>query len=341
MGIKVFVLLCVALCVTLSVATNYIVPLDSCSDEIDEVDRAKIFYKNVEGKDLYATNSLCYRCSMTFVASGSNSGEFSCANMFVPHLWKLYIVDSSNIDVALSKTTYTFGDNGEYEIIGDKNNFMTITETSAPRDAMYPLYVLYGVIAAVVVGSFGFPYMYENYMNNQRATKQRGERKSWALGGNTSTTGMFSRADEMKYSAVPLIEESDRVETGEGGQRKQQQGSGVDDERNRASRESMEEVQIHSPTDATSPHASFSGANPSSLAAALAGTAAAAAAAAGDASSAGAGAGVKKPERLQSLDSFRGFSLCIMIFVNYGGGGYWFFEHAAWNGLTCAGTNHH
>lgn len=44
-----------------------------------------------------------------------------------------------------------------------------------------------------------------------------------------------------------------------------------------------------------------------------------------------------KPKRLSSLDTFRGIALCIMIFVNYGGGGYWFFEHAAWNGLTVAG----
>ena len=26
----------------------------------------------------------------------------------------------------------------------------------------------------------------------------------------------------------------------------------------------------------------------------------------------------------------------IMIFVNYGGGGYWFFDHSCWNGLTVA-----
>lgn len=26
------------------------------------------------------------------------------------------------------------------------------------------------------------------------------------------------------------------------------------------------------------------------------------------------------------------FSLTVMVFVNYGGGGYWFFEHAPWNG---------
>ena len=29
-------------------------------------------------------------------------------------------------------------------------------------------------------------------------------------------------------------------------------------------------------------------------------------------------------------------SLVVMIFVNYGGGGYWFFDHSVWNGLTVA-----
>ncbi|XP_032365837.1 heparan-alpha-glucosaminide N-acetyltransferase isoform X1 [Etheostoma spectabile] len=41
-----------------------------------------------------------------------------------------------------------------------------------------------------------------------------------------------------------------------------------------------------------------------------------------------------KPTRLRSLDTFRGFALTVMVFVNYGGGGYWFFQHAPWNGLT-------
>ncbi|XP_065909111.1 heparan-alpha-glucosaminide N-acetyltransferase-like [Dysidea avara] len=41
-------------------------------------------------------------------------------------------------------------------------------------------------------------------------------------------------------------------------------------------------------------------------------------------------------DRLKSLDCFRGLSLVIMIFVNYGGGGYWFFAHSKWNGLTVA-----
>ncbi|XP_052797385.1 heparan-alpha-glucosaminide N-acetyltransferase-like [Mya arenaria] len=43
-----------------------------------------------------------------------------------------------------------------------------------------------------------------------------------------------------------------------------------------------------------------------------------------------------KRQRLHSLDTFRGLSLLIMIFVNYGGGGYWFFDHPPWNGLTIA-----
>ncbi|XP_036439557.1 LOW QUALITY PROTEIN: heparan-alpha-glucosaminide N-acetyltransferase [Colossoma macropomum] len=40
--------------------------------------------------------------------------------------------------------------------------------------------------------------------------------------------------------------------------------------------------------------------------------------------------------RLRSLDTFRGFALVVMVFVNYGGGRYWFFRHESWNGLTVA-----
>ena len=36
-----------------------------------------------------------------------------------------------------------------------------------------------------------------------------------------------------------------------------------------------------------------------------------------------------------SLSTIR-MSLIIMIFVNYGGGGYWFFNHSIWNGITVA-----
>ena len=39
---------------------------------------------------------------------------------------------------------------------------------------------------------------------------------------------------------------------------------------------------------------------------------------------------------LFSLKPPSSLSLVIMIFVNYGGGGYWFFNHSRWNGLTVA-----
>ncbi|XP_069872143.1 heparan-alpha-glucosaminide N-acetyltransferase isoform X1 [Dipodomys merriami] len=42
------------------------------------------------------------------------------------------------------------------------------------------------------------------------------------------------------------------------------------------------------------------------------------------------------PHRLCSLDTFRGIALTLMVFVNYGGGKYWYFKHSSWNGLTVA-----
>lgn len=40
--------------------------------------------------------------------------------------------------------------------------------------------------------------------------------------------------------------------------------------------------------------------------------------------------------RLKSLDTFRGIAICLMIFVNSGGGSYEWIEHATWNGLHIA-----
>ncbi|KAF7283019.1 hypothetical protein GWI33_001576 [Rhynchophorus ferrugineus] len=44
----------------------------------------------------------------------------------------------------------------------------------------------------------------------------------------------------------------------------------------------------------------------------------------------------KHPHRIKSIDAFRGFCIILMIFINYGGGRYWFFQHSVWNGLTTA-----
>jgi heparan-alpha-glucosaminide N-acetyltransferase len=44
----------------------------------------------------------------------------------------------------------------------------------------------------------------------------------------------------------------------------------------------------------------------------------------------------KVKKRLKSLDIFRGIAIVLMIFVNSGGGHYWWIEHATWNGLHFA-----
>ena len=39
-------------------------------------------------------------------------------------------------------------------------------------------------------------------------------------------------------------------------------------------------------------------------------------------------------DRLRFIDTFRGICIAMMIFINYGGGGYAIFQHAIWNGLS-------
>ncbi|KAL0883717.1 hypothetical protein ABMA27_015832 [Loxostege sticticalis] len=39
-------------------------------------------------------------------------------------------------------------------------------------------------------------------------------------------------------------------------------------------------------------------------------------------------------QRLRALDTFRGIAIVFMIFVNDGAGGYWWLEHATWNGMV-------
>ena len=42
-----------------------------------------------------------------------------------------------------------------------------------------------------------------------------------------------------------------------------------------------------------------------------------------------------KSPRIASIDVFRGMTLCLMIFANYGAGQYWAaLVHATWDGIT-------
>jgi heparan-alpha-glucosaminide N-acetyltransferase len=44
----------------------------------------------------------------------------------------------------------------------------------------------------------------------------------------------------------------------------------------------------------------------------------------------------QEPQRLNSIDAFRGLCIFLQIFVNYGSGGYAILDHSIWNGLQIA-----
>lgn len=44
----------------------------------------------------------------------------------------------------------------------------------------------------------------------------------------------------------------------------------------------------------------------------------------------------KIKKRMRAIDIFRGVAIVLMIFVNSGGGHYWWINHATWNGLHFA-----
>lgn len=45
---------------------------------------------------------------------------------------------------------------------------------------------------------------------------------------------------------------------------------------------------------------------------------------------------IKEDGRLRSLDAFRGMNILLMVFVNLGGGDYWYMNHSYYDGLTIA-----
>lgn len=234
--------------VFLALCTKYVssdaIDSISCDDSIeDQIDKAKV--KFIGGPYfLYAVNEDCYKCSKTLVVSNDPDSN-RCASVYTPHEWKLYVMDGN--DKVLDEIKYTFGEQGEYDVNGDTGK-LSVTKTKDPVDSLKPLWILVGVLSAIIILAFGVPPLYAYVRSNYFATRDTMDTAS---------------------TAVPLMSDSENLD-------------------------------VKTPIGAPE-------------------------------------AAPKKPARLQSLDTFRGFSLCCMIFVNYGAGGYWFFDHADWNGLTFAG----
>lgn len=265
-------------------------------------------------QEVRAVNSQCYKCSHSLLVN-STSG---CSMLWTPHEWTLYLVDTAS-DTQLASGVYSFGDQGKYTIVvEDANNdgkfSLQISETKAPVDSLEPFWIAMGLFIAIFIAAFGGPILYEKlkdkYFPDDTRDSIRSATTPLLAPEATANDFVLNKTGELKSRVVndepttrTSLQSRPSINSG-GGDDKQQ---AADEEAGRRSMTSMSSK--HSVADIP-------------VAAPVAPTAAATA--------------KVKPPRLNSLDTFRGFSLCIMIFVNYGGGGYWFFDHAPWHGLTFA-----
>lgn len=260
--LTIFSLLLVSLVHVRSDSEPAIQQLDSCSDDINEVDKAKLFFyqSNLDiVYSVYAVNSQCYKCSKTLVASFSNSTDI-CVSIWTPFEWKLYLYSSTDpLDIPIDEISKTFGDQAEYRI-SVENNQLNITETKSPYQTYQPLIIFIALLVFIAVVSFVYEPIW-NYYNKTRSNSSEIDAKVF---------------NEIVYSQVNTLEQDSEI-----GENK--------------TRANITQNKIQPG---------------------------------------------KSKERFKSLDTFRGLSLTLMIFVNYGGGGYWFFDHAPWNGLTLAGKSY-
>lgn len=116
------------------------------------IDRALIQYQtNDFGVQLFATNSFCYKCAKSVIVSEAGS----CAILFTPHEWSLYAISNQTNEVLASKD-YTFGEHGEY-IVSYTEGSLFVSEEKSPIDSYTPLYIVAGLVFALVVATFSYP----------------------------------------------------------------------------------------------------------------------------------------------------------------------------------------
>lgn len=288
---------------------NYV----DCTADVP-MDYALVTSSNLQGFQLYGVNSQCYKCSHSLVLS--EPGD--CSWIWTPHEWTLYVVDASGNTIKSQREI--FGDQGKYEVnFGNSDGVISIDvlETQAPQDALAPLWILLGIFIFIAIVAFGGPPFWEHFV-----AKKDGTTRASFIGG---------------YAAVPLLQPEPNTEDLGNDKRRDEEESGR--RSNASSRPSFtNNINNNDSGSRHSVHSLASIGNLDNSSRHSAGSIAAAVAETPVATQIPTTTPppAKKSTRVQSLDTFRGISLCLMIFVNYGGGGYWFFDHAPWNGLTVA-----
>jgi len=141
-------------------------------------DQAEVeFISDDANIDLYAINSQCYKCKRSQVLSGKihklldNQNSSTCAHLFTPHQWTLQLIKN---DIVLYSSDFTFGELGSYKIMAYNNSNsgygMVIVEKMSPINSNEPLWILIGVIIAVIIASYAVPWLFE-YIQKKRKDK--------------------------------------------------------------------------------------------------------------------------------------------------------------------------
>jgi heparan-alpha-glucosaminide N-acetyltransferase len=248
------------------------------------MDYAEILFSTTSSVRLYAVNDFCYKCSKQLVSDAQSTLDpenLTCAHVYSPHKWQLYVVDSLSLDVLYDEEV-EFGEKGRYvlepavvaasdsSIIVDS---MELSVTEEPIDSNRAVYVLIGVIFGIVFLSYIIPCCCNALTKSYQKNRDLHDDKIINFNPSNSSYRPLLADDNPSPGAVINDSNSAAASQANQGSESRPESSGKEK---------------------------------------------------------------KKSERLQSLDTFRGFSLYCMIFVNYGSGGYWYFDHADWNGVTIA-----
>jgi hypothetical protein len=284
-----------------------------CTDVTIPMDNALISSEELaDDLVIMGVNSQCYKCSQLIILANQSQ----CSLLWTPHVWTLHLMNRQT-GATYDTVTYEFGDQGSYAlnaVAGTGDIFqLHVQEVNAPVNSMGPFWTLVGILIAGCVAAFAGPLLYEKYYDN---ADQHGSFQSTPLLDSDAVENKLRLNDEeigratlsSRHSATSLHSVQNDNKPAK-----------ADDEdagrRSVTSNLSSSRHSAHSLADIpiAAPIASLTSTPPS------------------------VPAPIKsKPPRLNSLDTFRGFSLCMMIFVNYGGGGYWFLNHAPWDGVTFA-----
>lgn len=287
-----------------------------------------------DGNDVYlmATNENCYDCAQSYVLGDfSGTGPDNCASLLTSYTWTFTLYDQSTGE-SYSSITRHLGEYGVYNLTAvlggtsvSDNSYISVVETQAPNDAYLSVGLTIAVFAFLIFLSFFVPWcrfhcIPRDYQLSLFGVVLIGEQKGKKVVFEDEKTPAKSapRAGGAE-EATPASVVSDT----DGGIWKYRQSMDGELSTPLVSRADLEEVGsaervvAEATPGATPSRGALREDSPIS-------------------SRKQPAPPVKKSARLACLDAFRGMAIVLMIFVNYGGGGYYFFDHAPWNGLTVA-----